>query len=569
MVETISDPKHPNYANYLSTEEIGRLVASDPKHVKAVTSWLDGVDGLAYAVLSDCIRVKGTVAAVEKLMGATLHTYLHVQSGRKAVRLFGQAHLPDHLREAVEFISGLSDFPIVRKPRLAAASRTAAAARGDASVTITKSAGGSDDPDYYIWPGALLNLYGVPANNSYPTAKNSMGVIEFGGNAAGYEPADLTNFFTQIAGAGQPPAPVTFGTFTPGGDPNLDTECTLDIEYIQGLSTNVTTWFWTIDNGWVYEMANSLAEAKKFPLVVSVSYGWGESEQCDVSPCSVGEDSKAYVARSNKELAKLAAKGISVLVSSGDTGAQGLGDADSQTCSNTKVPPFNADYPSNSPYVTGVGATMLMGDSSQTGGSPYCGDGSSQFSPCSAGTGYEVACSYPRAKITGGGGISLFQDRPSWQESAVSSYLKNSSNNIPPSSYFKATGRGNPDVAYNGHNYLIYDTNEGGQAPSVFPVDGTSASAPGFAGLVSLLNGYQLTATGKPLGFLNPLFYQNAEVFTDITEGNNKCTEQACCQYGWSASTGWDPVTGLGTPNYPKMLQMLKNVNQRRGFKAI
>ena len=51
----------------------------------------------------------------------------------------------------------------------------------------------------------------------------------------------------------------------------------------------------------------------------------------------------------------------------------------------------------------------------------------------------------------------------------------------------------------------------------------------------------------------------NPGSFKDITVGINNCTSQTCCQYGYGASVGWDPVTGLGTPNY---LQILKYVSQ-------
>lgn len=61
------------------------------------------------------------------------------------------------------------------------------------------------------------------------------------------------------------------------------------------------------------------------------------------------------------------------------------------------------------------------------------------------------------------------------------------------------------------------------------------------------------------MGFINPWLYQNSDVFNDVTEGANNIgrTNDYGPQekYGYSAAEGWDPVTGLGTPNYPKMLQ--------------
>ena len=59
---------------------------------------------------------------------------------------------------------------------------------------------------------------------------------------------------------------------------------------------------------------------------------------------------------------------------------------------------------------------------------------------------------------------------------------------------------------------------------------------------------------------MNPLLYQMAaaqkDTFNQITTGANKCTEEACCKYGYLANPagGWNPATGLGSPNYGNML---------------
>jgi tripeptidyl-peptidase-1 len=48
--------------------------------------------------------------------------------------------------------------------------------------------------------------------------------------------------------------------------------------------------------------------------------------------------------------------------------------------------------------------------------------------------------------------------------------------------------------------------------------------------------------------------------FRDITVGDNACTEDGCLPgcYGFKAAKGWDPVTGLGSPNFPTMLNYIK-----------
>ena len=82
---------------------------------------------------------------------------------------------------------------------------------------------------------------------------------------------------------------------------------------------------------------------------------------------------------------------------------------------------------------------------------------------------------------------------------------------------------------------------------------GTSASAPVFAGMVSLVNAARQAAGKSPLGWLNPALYAFSSKFVhDITSGNNKCDSGTpyspyCCAQGFYAAPGWDPVTGLGS----------------------
>jgi len=127
---------------------------------------------------------------------------------------------------------------------------------------------------------------------------------------------------------------------------------------------------------------------------------------------------------------------------------------------------------------------------------------------------------------------------------------------------FNATGRGYPDVAAFGSNVLI---SQGG----IEAVGGTSCSCPIVAGLMALLNGQVQVKTGKPLGFMNPLIYQMAaaqpNTFTDITIGDNICTENGCsssCK-GFYTTKGWDPITGFGTPvftNIQSYVQKMLNI---------
>jgi kumamolisin len=107
-------------------------------------------------------------------------------------------------------------------------------------------------------------------------------------------------------------------------------------------------------------------------------------------------------------------------------------------------------------------------------------------------------------------------------------------------------GRGVPDVAMSATNYYTrVDRLEG-------PSGGTSAVAPLMAALVALLN----QAKQKNVGFLNPFLYAHVAkgVVHDVTSGTNAITDTVA---GYNAGPGWDPCTGLGTPDGTAILNNL------------
>ena len=200
---------------------------------------------------------------------------------------------------------------------------------------------------------------------------------------------------------------------------------------------------------------------------------------------------------------QLGARGTSILFSSGDGGVSGSQSSDCTT--------FVPTFPSGCPYMTSVGAT--------TGINP------------------ETAASFSS------GGFSNIFTQPLYQSSAVSAYLAQLG--TTNAGLFNPTGRGFPDVSTQGENFLIFN---GGEE---FSVDGTSCSSPTFASVIALLNDRLIAAGRPPLGFLNPFLYSTgASAFNDVTSGSNP----GCGTDGFPAVAGWDPVTGLGTPNFAKLL---------------
>ena len=187
-----------------------------------------------------------------------------------------------------------------------------------------------------------------------------------------------------------------------------------------------------------------------------MSWGWSEADQCTIDPsipaCKAGDKgSAAYVMACNAGYAAAGARGISIVISSGDSGAHGRTDGG---CDSPKTRP---DWPTASPFILSVGATQLSGGGSALPNptSPVCKAPPKGVKPC-AGGGVEVTCSTATgALISSGGGFSNVAARPAWQSAAVATYLQTPAAQ-PPAGDFNATSRGYPDVAALGHNYPIF-----------------------------------------------------------------------------------------------------------------
>ena len=70
----------------------------------------------------------------------------------------------------------------------------------------------------------------------------------------------------------------------------------------------------------MYDFATDFLTTKTPPLVVSMSWGWPEPNQCDVGNCTGDETSQQYVERTNVEFQKIGAMGVSLFAASGDQG---------------------------------------------------------------------------------------------------------------------------------------------------------------------------------------------------------------------------------------------------------
>ena len=287
--------------------------------------------------------------------------------------------------------------------------------------------------------------------------------------------------------------PTPLIAFTTGG---VASEFTPDLESPTDQNEPYTVWLDTVLN------------QEDLPQTISNSYA--DNEQ------TVPPD---FAHRVCKGFAQLGARGITVLFGSGDSGVGGVHESTPDQCrtnDGTNRTVFLPCFPASCPYVTTVGATK-------------------DFNP-------EVVAINNSIGYSSGGGFSNYFKRPRYQADVVDAYVESLGDQY--AGLYNRSSRGYPDVSAQGFDYAIFWN---GRERSV---DGTSASTPTFAAVVSLLNDARLAA-GKPtLGFLNPFIYKKGyKGLTDVQSGS----AVGCGLDGFPATKGWDAVTGFGTPVFPKL----------------
>lgn len=526
----VSDPQSPQYQEFKTREEIIDLVSPRDERVEPLISWLlaNGVNKYEIGSYGDALQVKTSVMVASKLFGAEFHDFKH-PSGRINVAHVGPASIPAELASYVELVYGLSDFPVGKKARLG----------------HTSPNGGG----YLVVAQSYQAIYGVPSNFK-PTQPISQGTIQFIDQT--YSPEGMDAYSANVQALRKPTPDTTVGKES---DSPQD-EAQLDMTAQPAIGSGVEQWFWLEDDQrWMLSFATHFFNTTKVPLVASISYAWSEMDQCgDVTnpfDCQTfGVNNVQFINRTNTEFQKIGLRGTSILVASGDSGVFGRTD---ETCSGKK---FRPDYPASSPFVTSVAGTYNKNPT-------YLPSGGSTPTVCKGACingGDEVAIAYSPCSYASGGGFAIYSPRPAYQQAAVQAYLQ-SGVKLPAQSYYNSSNRAFPDVSAQGYNILVFDS----KAQST-PESGTSAAAPAFSGVVSLLNDLAMSKTGKPLGFVNPMLYQlqaaTPDAFIDIVQGDNRCTENGCGStcVGFNAYKGWDAVSGLGSPNYPKMLEGLEKM---------
>lgn len=331
----------------------------------------------------------------------------------------------------------------------------------------------------------------------YPTSVTGAGqciaLIELGG---GYEDSDIQTYFGQL-GLKAPTVvavPVDGGANSPGDPNGADGEVALDIQIAGSIAPGARIAVYFAPNtDQGFQDAISAAIHDTTNKPSAISISWGGPES---------SWDTASLASFDNTLQSAAALGITITVASGDSGSSD-GASDGKN---------HVDFPASSPHVLGCGGTKLtIADGARSG--------ETVWNDQSDGGGAT------------GGGVSAYFSLPSWQSGAK----------VPAPTGGKG-GRGVPDVSGDASPETGYQILVDGQSAVV---GGTSAVAPLWAALVALIN----QQTGRNAGFLNPALYSGGEAnFFDVTSGSNG---------SYKAAAGWDPCTGLGSPDGGKIATLV------------
>ena len=579
----VSHPDSPRFGQHWSAKQIAETFAPSQETIDSVMYWLEssGIhpERISRSQSLGWLHFDITVEEAERLLKTKYHVYTYKANGKPHVAC-SKYHVPEHIKRHVDFITPTVHFdtkmPMAQEEYEKKVKRisTPTAAAGHpvnpkAALGVGAPSSGSlpkkgtdiniknlidelNNCDVHITPNCLRALYKfLPGFSANP--QNSYGIVEY--TPQSFLQGDLDLFFANFSRRQVQRTPIIDSI--DGGEPqttnvgfNYNGESDLDLEYamtlvnpqkvtlyqvgdfVEGASFN--NFLDAIDGSYcTFEGGDDPIQDATYPdpypggytgpencggfaatKVISTSYGYNEADL-----------TAAYEMRQCAEYMKLGLAGTTIIYSSGDYGVAGnRGQCINPdgTYNNGTSGMFNPSFPGTCPYVTSVGATQIK-------------PGASVTQP-------EEAC---ETVIYSGGGFSNVFSLPSYQTAAVKSFFANHPPPYTAAQYNNSqTSRGIPDISANGANYVI-------AIDGAFSlVYGTSASAPVVGSIITLINEARFAIGKGSVGFINPTLYANPDALNDITSGGN----QGCGTPGFTATTGWDPVTGLGTPNFPKLV---------------
>jgi len=556
LVANQQNPMSPQYHQWLTPQQVGQLYGPTANDLAAITSWLAS-QGLTVESTSPnglIIRASGSMAAV----GGAFHTSfgMFTNNGRQRLSAISEPSIPSALSPVIRSVQGLTQVQYEPQSRV--------------SVRTWPTAG--IKPQVDLGPGSYAVL-----PNDFSVIYDIASIYAAGDKGATIGPkaqhiaiigksrivaSDITNY-EALAGLPSVQPNVVLAGVDPGvatgSNVGFASEATLDVDRVVGtapgaqldlvISADSNTHD-GVDIGIAYNI-----DTLRDPIM-TISFG-----SCEAQNGSAETD---YL---NTQFETAASEGISTFVSADDSGVAG--------CDT----PFTVVTPAETPQVASINALCSSSYVTCVGGTEFNDEvtPSVYWASSNANAGYQSALSYiPEGAwnesstigasgamvyqvAAGGGGVSAYIAKPNWQSGL--GVPADGFRDVPDVSFTAADHDGYLGCFAAGGGSCVSSAN--GTEITVF--SGTSAAAPGMAGIAALLN----TKLGAAQGNLNPMLYRLAAstptAFHDVTvatSGVAGCSVAApsMCDNstpgesiltgglaGYAVGAGYDQATGLGS----------------------
>ncbi|MES2391098.1 MAG: protease pro-enzyme activation domain-containing protein [Acidobacteriota bacterium] len=543
------DPHSALYHQWLTPAQFGaRFGLSDGDLARAET-WLQQQGFTIDSVSSSRTRItfSGTARQAEAAFGTQLHYYRTV-TGDQRYAPATDISLPAALGTAVAAVTHLSSFRldphVIRKDPQAAVTT--------ASPDFTSGETGN----HYLTPGDIAIIYDVKPAYSAGYDGSGQTIVIIGQSAI--VPSDITKFQSAAGIAVHSPTLILVpGSGTSTVFPGDEGESDLDLEWSSSMAPGATVKFVYTGNSPNYGVFDALQYAVDNELGSILSLSYGECE-----PLLGASDYAAL----DPVLSQAAVQGQTFITSSGDSGSTSCYD---QTKTQSIKQQVAASYPASSAYATAMGGTEFSSAAVSSSNTTYwiAANGSDVLTSAQSYIPEQVWNDDSTGRLlSGGGGVSIFAARPSWQTGFAG--ITGSYRLVPDISMDASPSNAgllfcSTDSTFGGSGSCANGfRNSSGNG--VTAAGGTSFDAPIFAGLMALINQSQ-GSTGE--GLINPVLYAlaansstYATVFHDITTGSNACTAgSSTCGTGsattlYQATTGYDEATGLGSIDFYNLL---------------
>ncbi|KAH0542990.1 hypothetical protein FGG08_002678 [Glutinoglossum americanum] len=487
----------PSQRQRLPADEFAALYGALPADIDRVTDFANSND--LTIVESNAARrtvaLSGTVAQFNQAFAVNLCNYEH-----EVVRRPGDDPQAETYRGRDGYIHVPEDL-----------SESIVGVFGLDNRRITKRNGGDPPNTTTITVPQIMSLYRFPTNSA---AGQTIGIF----SENGYLTSDITEYYATLPGLTAPT--LTDVSIDADNDGTPDSETTQDICIAATAAPGASIAVYFTRNsqkGWVDLVQRVAHPDPGDPICSVLSSSYYVSNGDDKKTLADEGVSRAWVTALSMAFRDAAVQGVTVCIASGDTGTESkVGDGKA-----------HVQYPASDPWILSVGGTTV-GNVSGASFSEYVWN-DTFFGGIPGAT---------------GGGISDFFPLPPYQRRA----------GVPPSLNDRHSGRGVPDVAANASPNSGFPVIVGG-APAVG--NGTSASAPLWAGLIAVIN----AAIGHNVGFVNPALYTlGSSAFRDIVGAPGPADNGLKGVAGYPAHPGWDACTGWGSINGTALLAGLRRL---------